>query len=374
MPKNIVICADGTGNKFRDRNTNVVKLYGVLDLSDPTRQIAYYHAGVGTMGAPGALSQWSKRWTKVKGMAFGFGVTQAIGDIYSFLMDTFEPGDRVFLFGFSRGAYTVRAVAGMLHFLGLIRPKDYNLIDYATEMLKAKQNPGTFDIAADFKQTFSRECKPYFTGVWDTVSSVGWIWDPLHVPYTARNPDLTIGRHALAIDERRCFFRQNMWSAPLPGQDIKQVWFAGVHSDVGGGYPEKESGLAKISLEWMLNEACTAGLLMNNAKVESILGYGGDSKFVKPDESAQMHHSLRDAWILLEPLPHRYWDMAAHPPTWKIKLPLGRRRYIKPLPTVHESVDRRIALGRGYDPPNLPKERALEPWVRWKPCQSGHAG
>jgi uncharacterized protein (DUF2235 family) len=109
-------------------------------------------------------------------------------------------------------------------------------------------------------------------GVWDTVSSVGWAWDPLHIPYTAKNPDLRIGRHAVSIDERRCFFRQNLWSAALPGQDIKQVWFAGVHSDVGGGYAEAESGLAKISLEWMLCEAGTAGLILDRAKAAVVLG------------------------------------------------------------------------------------------------------
>src|SRR2546427_5693195 len=224
MAKNIVICADGTGNKFCNKNTNVVKLYSALDLSDPTRQIAYYHGGLGTMGAPGALSQWSKRWTKTRGLAFGYGLTDAIGHSYSFLMDTFEEGDRIYLFGFSRGAYTVRALSGMLHMFGLIRPRDYNLVDYATEMLKTKQDAGTFGVAADFKQTFSRDCRPHFTGVWDTVSSVGWIWDPVHVPYTAKNPDLCIGRHAVAIDERRCFFRQNLWGVGLPNQDIKQVW------------------------------------------------------------------------------------------------------------------------------------------------------
>ena len=175
MSKNIVICADGTGNKFGGRNTNVVKLYSVLDLTDPSRQVAYYHGGLGTLGAPGALSQWSERWTKVKGLAFGFGLTTAVADIYSYLMRTYVPGDHIYLFGFSRGAYTVRALSGMLRLLGLIRPEDYNLVDYATIMLKTKQNDETFNVANDFKQTFSNEVKPYFIGVWDTVSSVGWV-------------------------------------------------------------------------------------------------------------------------------------------------------------------------------------------------------
>jgi len=364
MPKNIAIFADGTGDKFCDKNTNVVRLYSVLDLTDSARQIAYYHGGLGTMGAPGALSQWSKRWTKIKGLAFGYGLTQAISDCYSFLMDTFEPDDRVFLFGFSRGAYTVRALSGMLHMFGLIRPKDYNQIGYAAEMLKSEQDDASFDVAAQFKTTFSRECKPYFVGVWDTVSSVGWAWDPLHIPYTAKNPDLRIGRHAVSIDERRCFFRQNLWSEPLPGQDIKQVWFAGVHCDVGGGYAEAESGLAKSSLEWMMCESCTAGLVLDGGKASAVLGYSGGN-FAAPDAAAIMHNSLNDAWLLLEPLPHRYVDMTCRPPQTKIRFPFGRRRRIPKDVVVHDSVDRRIALGQGYNPPNLPATRKHEPWVRW---------
>jgi uncharacterized protein (DUF2235 family) len=365
MSRNIVICADGTGNKFCDENSNVIKLYQCLDLSDSGRQIGYYHGGLGTLGDPSALSQLQKRWTKAKGLAFGYGLTRAISDSYSFLMDTYEPGDRVFLFGFSRGAYTVRALAGMLHLLGLVRPKDYNLIPYATEMLKTKQSAETFKIAAQFKETFSRECKPYFVGVWDTVSSVGWVFDPLHVPYTRKNPDIAIGRHAVSIDERRCFFRQNLWA---PGPNSKQVWFAGVHSDVGGGYPEKESGLSKIALEWMLVEALQQGLMLNGRVVTQQLGMAGGD-YTAPDAGADMHNSLKGVWLLLEPFPHMYTDTRTTPPKKKIKFPLGRRRFIEkdPKPTVHESVIRRMELRKDYNPPNLPADRAVEPWVRWKP-------
>lgn len=364
MSKTIVICADGTGNQFCGHNSNVIKLYQCLDLTNPARQVAYYHGGLGTMGDPGALSNWSKRWTRAKGLAFGYGLTRAIADIYAYLMETYEGGDSVFLCGFSRGAYTVRALAGLLHMFGLLRPGNLNQIDYATEMLKTKQTPASFDIAAEFKSTFSRECKPHFVGVWDTVSSVGWVWDPLHVPYTARNPDIAIGRHAISIDERRCFFRQNLWSGPGPGQDFKQVWFAGVHSDVGGGYPEKESGLAKIALEWMLVEAEKAGMLLAPAQVSRVLGYAGGN-FAAPDEKADIHNSLNDTWMLLEPFPHLYVDARVHPPRRKVRFPLGRRRFIEPGVTVHESVNRRIAGNLGYAPPNLPKDCKEEPWVRW---------
>src|SRR5215813_4003488 len=101
MAKNIVICCDGTGEQFGDQNSNVIKLFSALDLDDPARQIAFYHPGLGTMGARNALSRLAKWWTKILGLAFGYGITSDIGDAYRFLMDNFEPDDCVFLFGFS---------------------------------------------------------------------------------------------------------------------------------------------------------------------------------------------------------------------------------------------------------------------------------
>jgi uncharacterized protein (DUF2235 family) len=134
-----------------------------------------------------------------------------------------------------------------------------------------------FNLAADFKSTFSTQiCKPWFVGVWDTVSSIGWYENPLRLPYTSNNPDIEIGRHAIAIDERRAFFRTNLWMPKdCPSQsgprDLKQVWFPGVHGDVGGGYPEAESGLSKIALQWMLNEAINAGLLVSPGRMDLVL-------------------------------------------------------------------------------------------------------
>lgn len=120
MPKNIVICCDGTGNEVGDTNSNVVKLYGALIINN--EQVGYYHPGVGTMGAPNAITRVGKQWTGLKGLAFGYGLMGNVGDAYKFLMNTYAEGDRIFLFGFSRGAYTVRAVAGVLHMFGLLCP------------------------------------------------------------------------------------------------------------------------------------------------------------------------------------------------------------------------------------------------------------
>ena len=108
MAKNIVICCDGTGNEFGQQNSNVVKLYKMLVCN--ADQVAYYHPGVGTMGARNALTRIGKWWTRVVGLAFGYGISDNVADAYQFLMRTFEEGDRVYVFGFSRGAYTARAL------------------------------------------------------------------------------------------------------------------------------------------------------------------------------------------------------------------------------------------------------------------------
>lgn len=120
MAKNIIICIDGTGNEFGDRNSNVIKLYSTLVLDDD-QQIAYYHPGLGTMGAPGALTKLVKWWTKLIGLAFGYGLSGALQDCYTFLMENYIDGDSVYIFGFSRGAYCARALAAMLYMYGLLR-------------------------------------------------------------------------------------------------------------------------------------------------------------------------------------------------------------------------------------------------------------
>jgi uncharacterized protein (DUF2235 family) len=358
MPKNIVICCDGTGNEFGAVNSNVVRLYRVLE-ANPQTQVVYYHPGVGTLGAPNALTKLQKWWTRMCGLAFGYGLSAVVADACKFLMDHFEEGDRVYLFGFSRGAYAVRALAALLYVFGLIRKGNEVLIPYAIRMLKhrPKNAPADGDAFAEwqalgrqFRETFSRECKPHFVGLWDTVSSVGWIYSPVTLPFTAANPDIHIGRHAVSIDERRCFYRQNLWSAPAPGQDIRQVWFAGVHSDVGRGYAEAESGLAGIALDWMLDQAVEAGLLVNATRSAEILAAMG------PPRSP--HKSLHGAWWILEYWPKRYVDLRRRPPVRRWMLPRGRPRYIPQDAEIHPSVFELMRdLRPPYRPPNLPVGR-----------------
>src|ERR1700719_1758725 len=160
MVKNIVLCCDGTGNEFSESKSNVVKLYKMLVHDDS--QVAYYHPGVGTMGARSALTGITRWWTKVIGLAFGYGISDNIADAYQFLMRTFQPNDNLYAFGFSRGAYTARVLCGMLHIIRLLREHNEGLIPYSILMIKQKNID--FAIAADFKRTFCRDCKPHFVG------------------------------------------------------------------------------------------------------------------------------------------------------------------------------------------------------------------
>ena len=368
MPKNIVICCDGTGNEFGNRNSNVVKLFRVLDLTDPKLQVAYYDPGIGTMGANNALTKTSKWFTKVLGLAFGYGLLDNVGDAYRFLMQNWDKDDHLYLFGFSRGAYTVRVLASMLYMFGLLPRNNQQLIPYILRSLKRMDDEGE-KLAFQFRDTFSLECKPYFVGVWDTVSSVGWITDPLTVRYSKNNPDIRIGRHAISIDERRCFFRQNLWGAPATDQDYKQVWFAGVHSDIGGGYLEQQSGLAKVTLRWMIAEAVAAGLLVDPALVNDVLGVTPGSGYASVNAKGMMHDSMCGAWKILEYLPRRHWNPRLQPPGYEWILYRKRPRSIEPGSVLHQAVlDRMGDPAMQYNPanlpslPNIPNNFGIEPW------------
>ena len=374
MAKNIVVCCDGTGNEFvADNNSNVVKLYSTVIINAGQR--AYYHPGVGTMGAPTARGPVEKQWTRLVGLGLGGGLLDQVGWAYQFLMNTYEEGDRIYLFGFSRGAYTVRAVASMLHMYGLLCPGNEGLIPYITRMFaqRTRRHGGmkqTFEVAHEFKHTFSRDCLIHFVGVWDTVSSVGWIYNPLVLPYSARNPIMITGRHAVSIDERRCFFLSNLWGSPYErsereyrvDQDIKQVWFAGVHSDVGGSYSEQESGLSKITLEWMLTEAVAAELDVDPVRAAIVLGKTSDTTYARPDPTAQLHNSLQGAWRLLEFVPHRYYDRVTGTRRWRI--PMGARRQIPEDSLIHQTVLDRMNAIPDYRP-SLPDKRHIEPWMKF---------
>lgn len=349
MPKNIVVCCDGTANEFARDRTNVIKLYSTL-VHDTDAQVAYYHPGIGTMEPFGALSPITRTFTRVLGKAFGYGLKGDIRDAYVFLMQTYQPGDSIYLFGFSRGAFTVRAVASLIRMYGMIRKGNEPLVPYAIRMLMGIQRAGNnssataayFDLAAEFKRTMScGNPGMRFVGIWDTVSSVGWIENSLHLPYEANNPDIEIGRHAVSIDERRAFFRSHLWQPPKDPsaarrpRDVQQVWFPGVHCDVGGGYPEPTSGLSKYALEWMLEEAKMAGLIIDPSKQAEVLGLTGSGKYVPAEPDAGRHESLKGAWHIGEFIPKRHWNLKAG--KWEHRMNLYRRRTLPAGSLVHDA-------------------------------------
>src|SRR5262245_2411461 len=221
------------------------------------------------MPEPGVTNEIGKRWSILKGLAFGSGFMENIEDAYRFLMATYNPGDKVFLFGFSRGAFTSRALAGMLFSVGLLRPGSENLIRYAQsywlrnhpdrqagsvdDQERSRRNPNYGPMLChEFKAAFARPCPVHFLGVWDTVASIGIINLYHTFPYTRHNPEVAHVRHAVSIDEKRSCFRQNLMTpnGVNDTRDIKNVWFAGDHSDVGGGYPPANSGPAKLTFQW----------------------------------------------------------------------------------------------------------------------------
>jgi hypothetical protein len=357
MPKNIVICCDATFLNVL-QVSNVFKLYSVLE-QNGDRQIAFYHPGIAAATTPTLFAAIGDCWRRVLGLGFGYGHIKCLVECYSFVMEHYAPGDLLFIFGFSRGAYTARSLAALLHMCGLIQKGNGVLIPQAIRFF-AQAKRESFLMASKFKGTFSRECKTHFVGVWDTASTVGWLFDPVKFPYTSNNPDIVSGRHAVAIDERRNFFRPNLWGTAMPGQDLKQVWFSGVLSDVGGGYAEEESGLSKISLEWMIHEARSAGLLVTESGVTRILGQEEGSGYAHPDPTAVMHRSLHGFWWQSEFVPRRVYDTTQIPPRKVWQLPRGRRRYIPEGSLIHESVFQRMQLVENYDPPNLPKTRSVE--------------
>jgi uncharacterized protein (DUF2235 family) len=389
MPKNIVICCDGTGNEFNPlSNSNVVKLCSTLVINQD--QVSYYHPGVGTMGAPTASNWWEKQWSRTKGLAFGAGLFEDVGSAYQYLMYNYNDysvdgqtvRDRVYLFGFSRGAYTARALASLLKMFGLLYPGNEAQIPYVLRMFERRHNENhraLLDEAKQFQEVFSRPCFIHFAGLWDTVSSVGWITEPVRLPYTARNPIIANVRHAQSIDERRIFFRQNSFTRVIKGddlgdgtpspitQDFKQVWFAGVHSDIGGGYAPDKSGPSQIALEWMLVEAQSRGLLLHPDKVKSILCYSQGEPDCAPDPAADMNVSLRGAWWILEYLPHKLYNFKTRRYGWII--PCGSPRPLPEVLQVHQTVRLRWDKRADYRPenlPTLPEQQTDEPWVRYQ--------
>ncbi|MBM68396.1 MAG: hypothetical protein CME43_02825 [Haliea sp.] len=329
--KHIVICADGTWNDPEDENpTNVLRIARAISprAANGRRQVVFYDWGVGSY------------YAQASGGVTGLGMTKNIQDGYRFIVQNFDPGDRLFLFGFSRGAYTVRCLAGMLNNCGILRRSEANRIPEAFTLYKQRNAPPGSVTSEQWRQRFAvggQRATVDFIGVWDTVGALGI---PTRVLAFAEEKDLfydpvlgsnvRVARHAVSIDEERSDFEPTLW-APSESADMQQVWFAGVHADVGGGYPADDAGkrLSDIPLHWMAKEAERSGLRLEPHLLNPLV----------LDSTATAHRSYQ-----------RFWRA------------LGR--YSRPIPddaVLHASVRERYAQGN-YAPKSL---------VEWLARRSG---
>jgi uncharacterized protein (DUF2235 family) len=383
--KKIFIFCDGTGNEFvktRDSkggNSNVVKLYTALRVTND--QVAYYHPGVGTMGDPNIRQAIPRYWSKVKGLAFGAGFRANVLDAYRYLMETYDDGDEIYIFGFSRGAYTARALAGLIHGYGLLCRGNEGHLLYAWNMFvhavqsqrevlkkqpdeRGPKSGNTIDRNVAFAQTFSRNVTIRFMGLWDTVSSVGWIYKPIRLLDLARNPIIQVGRHAVSIDERRAYYRDNLWGSPGAQQDIAQVWFPGVHSDVGGSYPQSEAAPANEALVWMIRELQRHGAELCQERVDMLLGtrsgvHSADDIYTPPPAPFHcIHDSLKGFWWVLQLFPQQYYDKEDEKIQWRV--PYGVPRHIPKHAIIHPSAVRRLEFPVPGEKPYRPQNLKLD--------------
>jgi uncharacterized protein (DUF2235 family) len=269
--KRIVVCADGTWNEAekieesgRPQPTNVLKVArAVLPRSRAgVDQVVLYHYGVGTGG----------KWDELTGGAFGSGIERNVRALYRFLVYNFEPGDELYLFGFSRGAFTVRTLAGFMKFIGLLEKDDEFYTADLYKLYESSAERGSAEWTHAFRHIQgTRDCPPIrFIGVWDTVGSLGapgvlgQVFNRGKYKYhdIGLNDCIEHAYHAMAIDEQRRPFKPSLWSRPVGWSgDLEQVWFPGVHSNVGGSY--RPDGLANEALHWMVEKAEVLGLEFN---------------------------------------------------------------------------------------------------------------
>lgn len=320
MAKSLVVCCDGTWNTPDQRSgdastpTNVTKVALAVSArgAGGREQRTFYHPGVGT-----------RRWERLRGGAFGFGLSRNVRDTYRFLVQNFDPGDALYFFGFSRGAFTARSAAGLVRNCGILRREHLDRVDEAYRLYRSDRKPAhpRGVEATLFRRTYSHEPSIRFIGVWDTVGALGIpinglsLVDIFNRRYQFHDTDLSgsvaDAYQALAIDEKRGPFRPTLWKqqadAP-PDQHVEQVWFAGVHCDVGGGY--RKHALSDIALLWMVNRATSCGLVFDSDAFTPASGGGTGATplsltAVTPNPLTPPQDSRRGIYRLIPPFIRR---------------------------------------------------------------------
>jgi uncharacterized protein (DUF2235 family) len=307
--KRLIVCCDGTWNRPDQVDqrvaapTNVAKLaLALADKDDDGNpQLLHYQAGVGT-----------RRWERLAGGGLGVGLSRNVQECYRFLVDNYEPGDELYLFGFSRGAFTARSTVGLVRNAGILRPEHRHRIKEAYALYRdPDRDRHPSGIAAElFRRSYSHaEVYVDLVGVWDTVGALGIPIDGFRPPLLSRlwtfhdtrlSGYVRHAYHAIAIDERRRPFRPTLWQGKKDGQTLEQVWFAGVHCDVGGGYAD--TSLSEIPLLWMVDKARARGLAFRPerlARRQTDAEARREGVEVAPDPLGELHDSRTRFYRLL---------------------------------------------------------------------------
>ena len=283
--RQLIVCCDGTNNNLTGgrADTNVVKFLRWVGVAG-SNQVVFYDPGVGNPDTLPGATPWDqvvRVSRRLAGLALGRGVYENIAEAYEFLMQQYRPGDEIYIFGFSRGAFTARSIGGMVNMFGILRPQMRSMVPtllhvYFSDRAGDRART-TEDVANQIKDNFcddaGRVAAVHFVGVWDTVASVGM--PPFAARMTSkptiRGKRFVHVRQALALDEHRVPFKPRLYDDRPgeigPGQTLKQEWFRGAHCDVGGGYPPDRSAISNETLAWMLVEAHECGLRLDSSKV-----------------------------------------------------------------------------------------------------------
>lgn len=286
MSKRIVICSDGTWftpeHKYKGASapSNVYKMACAItpQAADGKAQIVFYDKGVGT--------GWGL--DRLTGGAFGQGLFDNIKDGYSFLVQNYAADDEIYFLGFSRGAYTARSTVGLIRKCGLLHKIHADKFIDAYRLYRRRDPTPDTPETLQFRKEYAREIRVKFIGVWDTVGALGIPFGFLRFLTKSRYQfhDVKLSRivenayHAVAIDEQRQPFKPTLWELPhIENQKVEQVWFAGVHSNIGGGY--LDSSLSDLAFVWVMEKAAACGLGFDPVYIE---------KTIKPNYAGTLYH------------------------------------------------------------------------------------
>ena len=338
--ENIVVFSDGTGQEGgKGNDTNIYKVFKAIT-NRTQDQITFYDRGLGTEARGwGRISTTARRTYR---LATGYGFGKNVKDCYRFIFDHYNAGDKIYLFGFSRGAATVRSVAGFIEMFGILPKSRPELIDEAYKIYKMSNKGERLDAAKEFSDRHHRMWTHIeFIGVWDTVAALQTFHKNKFHDFSL-SPCVNSAYHALSIDDDRKKFHPVLWDETLAeGQSMEQMWFCGVHTDVGGGYPE--TGLSDIALHWLLDHAIAKGLSMykdKHGKVDDAVKFEGH-----PD--GPIHDPRKKLWAKIV-----YWRKVAR--FWPTEDANG---VVRGAPKIHPSVHQRT-LNKSNN-----SESPYDPWI-----------